>query len=133
MCQVLREEIDKASQGIKNTLFGKYALTRYLLMYVVRELLEEDAVGAEAIGSPDKFVRSEDNRAKFRKCIRTLLNDVVIDINAEVKEYGNDFDYRGKLREEAWVTDLVKTMVTDYRKQVARERIPSFSQDWESE
>ena len=133
LCQVLREEIDKASQGIKNTLFGKYALTRYLLMYVVRELLEEDAVGAQAIGSPDKFVRSEDNRAKFRKCIRTLLNDVVIDINAEVKQYGDDFDYRGKLREEAWVTDLVKTMVTDYQKQVARERIPSFSQDWESE
>ena len=125
MCQVLREEIDKASQGIKNTLFGKYALTRYLLMYVVRELLEEDAVGAQAIGSPDKFVRSEDNRAKFRKCIRALLNDVVIDINAEVKQYGDDFDYRGKLREEAWGTD--------YQKQVARERIPSFSQDWESE
>ena len=122
-----------ASRSIKNTLVGKYALTRYLLMYVVRELLEEDAVGAQAIRCPDEFVRLEGKRDRFRKCIRTLLKDVVIDINAEVKQYGDDFDYRGKLREEAWVTDLVKTIVTDYQKQVARERIPSFSQDWESE
>ena len=133
LCQVLREEIDEVSRDINNSLFGKYVLTRYLLMYIVRELLEEDASGKEAVRNAKTFVRSKDKRDRFRKCIRTLLKDVVIDLNAEVKEHGEDFDYRGKLRDEAWVTNLSKTIVTDSQKQVSRGRIPSFSQDWEAQ
>lgn len=133
MCQVIREESDVASGKIKNTLFGKYALTRYLLMYVVREILEEDELGAETIRQPEHFVRSEIDRAVFKSCINTLLKDVVIDLNDEVKQFGDDFDYRGRLRDEKWVKSLTRTIVTGYQKQVSRNRIPSFKKDWETE
>ena len=130
MCHVIREAADSASKQIKNTLFGKYVLTRYLLMYIAHEILEGDDSGVEAIRNPAGFVRDETSRVRFRRCINTFLNDVVIDLNAEVKQYGDDFDYRGKLRDEKWVEDLRRTVVTDYQKQVVRERIPSFGQDW---
>ena len=131
LCQVLREEIDAVSKDITNSLLGKYVLTRYLLIYIVRELLEDDPLGKRVIINPKEFVRSEDNRCRFRKCIQTLLQDIVIDLNAEVKEYGDDFDYRGRLRDDEWVTNLSKTIVSGYQKQVSRNRITSFSQDWE--
>jgi hypothetical protein len=54
----------------------------------------------------------------------------VIDVNAEVDALGDDFDYRGKLRDEAWVKDLKKEVVTNYQKGVTRGRIKSFEREW---
>ncbi len=132
LCQVLREEIDNVSRDITNSLLRKYVLTRYLLMYLIREILEKDTLGKRAIRNAKDFVRTEGKRNKFRKCIQTLLKDVMIDLNSEVEDAGDDFDYRGKLRDEDWVFHLGKTIVTGYQKQVSRKRITSFSQDWEA-
>ena len=131
LCQVLREEIDSISPLIDNSLLGKYVLTRYLLMYIVRRLLEGDRIGKEIAIKPECFVRSEDRRNRFRSCVRTLLKDVVVDLNGEVAEYGDELDYRGKLRDKDWVVDLSKSVINGYQKQVSRGRIPSFSEDWE--
>lgn len=134
MLHIVREEIDsRLKNSIQNTLVGKYVLTRYLMMYVVREVLENDEIGQRVIKWPKEFVRSVDMRNRFRLCVRKLLQDVAIDLNAEVKELGDDFDYRGRLRDEKWVKELRKTLVSDYQKQVARDRIPSFTSDWESQ
>ena len=133
MCQVLREEINNVSMDITNSLFAKYVLTRYLLIYLVRKLLEVDPLGKQVIANPVSFVRSEDKRNRFRKCIQILLKDIVVDLNYEVKDSGDDFDYRGKLRDEEWISGLSKNIVTDYQKRVSRERATSFSQDWEEQ
>ena len=133
MLHVVREEIDaQLRSAIENTLVGKYVLTRYVMMYIVREILENDAVGEDVILNPEAFVRKEERREKFRKCVRNLLQDVAIDLNAEVEDYGDDFDYRGRLRDEDWVKKLRRTIVADYQKQVARGRVPSFESDWKA-
>jgi len=54
----------------------------------------------------------------------------VIDLNAEVAQLGDEFDYRGKLRDEVWVKDLAHRIVAEYTKLVARNRINSFGQDF---
>ena len=42
MLHTLREEIDAvAKNDIQNSLFGKYVLTRYFLMFVIRYVLED--------------------------------------------------------------------------------------------
>ena len=131
MLHVVREEVDgQLKSAIQNTLVGKYVLTRYVMMYFVREILESDSVGLDVIKSPETFVRTTERRAKFRECIRNLLQDVAIDLNAEVADYGEDFDYRGRLRDEEWVRSLRRTIAADYQKQVTRGRVPSFTSDW---
>jgi hypothetical protein len=55
---------------------------------------------------------------------------VIIDVNAEVEEYGDDFDYRGRLRDENWVKELSKQVVKDHLKQAHRKRVKSFSGEW---
>ena len=132
MLHICREIIDGIVEQINNTLFGKYVLTRYLLMYVLRGILESDPFGRQVIDSPGEFMRSDAKRSLFRSCVGTVLNDVVIDLNGEIDEHGEDFDYRGRLRDEEWVKEIGRTLVADYQKQVARGRIPSFEQDWES-
>jgi hypothetical protein len=56
---------------------------------------------------------------------------MVIDLNAEIDEYGDDFDYRDKLRDATWAKELSKKIVGDYQKLVNRGRIQSFKQTWE--
>ncbi len=57
---------------------------------------------------------------------------MIVDINGEVQEFGDDFDYRGRLRDAAWVKDLAKTVVGTYQKMVQRGRVPSLDQEWKA-
>ncbi len=131
MCQVIKEAIDAVEPEIENTLLARYRLTRYLLLYIIREILGNSETGTKALNDPKTFVRNPVDRKHFTVCIEAMLKDIVIDLNQEVKEFGDDFDYRGRLRDADWVRKMTKTLVTDHLKQVSRKRVPSFDQEWE--
>jgi AIPR protein len=130
LCQVIIDEIANGLPQLENQLAAKYVLIRYLLLYIVREIMEHDDVGRQAIANPTDFVRDATIREKFASCIRSIVEDLIIDLNGEIADYGEDFDYRDRLRDGAWVTDLRRTLVTGYLKQVQRKRIASMSEEW---
>ena len=132
LCHVIMEAIENELPELKNTLFARYVLTCYLLLYIVRQILNDDELFAEMNAHPDKFVRDKANRDRFRACVLTLVGDIIIDVNDEVDEYGDSFDYRDKLRDQDWVRALSKRVLTDYLKQVKRKRIKSFHEEWKS-
>jgi hypothetical protein len=117
---------------IENQLFGRYALARYLILYIVREILQSDEMLNEVSDDPLKFVRSETARANFRACVELLVNDIIGDLNDELKTVEENFDYRGKLRDQTWVQNLSRRIVGDHRKLVSRGLMPSFKQEWEN-
>jgi hypothetical protein len=77
-----------------------------------------------------KFVRDKNDRERFRKCIATILADVVIDLNSEIEAQGDNFYYRDRLRDSRWVSDISRRVVADYSRLVTRGRISSFSDEW---
>jgi hypothetical protein len=126
-----RPYIAAAIPKLNNTLFSKYALTKYMLLYVLRLLLEKDTpVGIDIINNPERYVAKKKSRETTLRCIDQVLNDVVTDLNAELDQVGDDFDYRGKLRDESWVKSIAHRLVADYIKLVSRNRIPSFSEEF---
>jgi hypothetical protein len=122
--------ITSSTEKIENKLFGKYALTKRAMLYMLRCILENDSLGKELIANPSPYVKSEKNRKYFATCINRIVNDIVIDLNAEVKELGPDFNYRGKFRDPDWVKNLSKDVVSSYLKLVQRDRLPSFESEW---
>jgi hypothetical protein len=130
LCQVLMDSILRAADRINNKLFGRYALTRFAFLYMLWLVMESDATGLQTIQHPDRFVREPSTRKLFGRCIDTIVGDIVIDVNAEVDALGDDFDYRGKLRDEEWVKALGKNVVGNYLKLVSRNRIPSLDSEW---
>jgi hypothetical protein len=132
LCQVIIDAIKNAVLNLENTLFGKYVLTRFLLLYIVRMLLDSEGLADEIALRPLTFVRAKSDRARFRKCLDTIVAEVTIDLNAEVKEYGDDFDYRDSLRSSEWVKKLASRVVADHLKLVTRNRIPSFKAEWDA-
>jgi AIPR protein len=130
LCQAIVEAIDAALPSIKNQLFARYRLTRYLFLYIARIILENDPLAEKILGNPKEFVRTDKARDHFRKCVAKIVGDVVVDLNAEVEEYGDDFDYRDKLRDQVWASELSKKVATDHLKLVKRGRINSFQDEW---
>ena len=130
LCQVIIEAINDASKTIKNTLFARYVLTRYFLLYCVRRILEADALAGQILRQPETFVRNDHNRDKFRNCVRRVVGDIVVDLNHEIADLGEDFDYRDKLRDAEWARQLSTSIVSSYKKLVERGRIQSFADDW---
>lgn len=130
LCEVIVEAVDEALPNVKNQLFARYRLTRYLFLYVVRVIVENDPLAKEILENPKRFVRTEKARDHFRECVRKIVGDLVVDLNAEVEEYGDDFDYRDKLRDATWVGELSKKVSADHLKLVKRGRIASFADEW---
>lgn len=132
LLQILKEEIDETREKqSENTLFWKHLLSRYLMLYLIREILESDEQGRRIIETPEIMTRHESERCRFRKCIKALLGDLVVDMNSEVGDEGENFDYRGKLRDEEWVKSIRRTLVNEYKKMVRRGRVPSFAEEWQ--
>jgi hypothetical protein len=130
LCEVILEAVDKTLPKIKNSLFGKYALTRHLLLYIVREILESDAMFSDISERPGQFVKILSDRDHFRACITRILDDVVIDLNSEMDGQGENFYYRDRLRDPRWVGEISRRVVADYSKLVQRGRISSFKDEW---
>ncbi len=130
-CHSLMQCIQEAIPRINNQLFGKYALTRYALLFILRLILEEDDVGREMIRRPADFVGLPEVQKRLGDCLRCIVNDIVIDVNGEVDPLGDNFDYRVKLREADWVKSLARAVVGNHLKLVQRGRIQSLKTEWE--
>ncbi|HEX8176986.1 MAG TPA: AIPR family protein [Pyrinomonadaceae bacterium] len=115
---------------LTNDLVAKYNLTPYVLVYIVRNILENDAMFTEITTHPEEFVRNEIDRERFKDCVRTILKDVIIDVNAKVEEYGENFDYRDRLRNSQWVKELNQEVVSIHLKLIKRGTIKSFGEEW---
>lgn len=131
LCQAIGEVIEEFTPKIEVRLFAQYLITKYFLTYVIRRILEKDELWEKINTVPAEFVRDPGDRQHFRQCLGTILGDLVVDLNSELNPLGQDFDYRDKLRQEKWVTDLASTLVKERDKQIIKRRTPKFADEWE--
>lgn len=129
--QVLDEVLTSKMIDIENQLIGRYALTKYALMYITKGILINDETGKLLIQAPDNFVKVVKSRTSLSEALSIIIDDIIIDLNAEVGDLDEDFDYKSSLRNDEWVKKLNRSIVSNYLKQIKRNRIPSFKEEWE--
>lgn len=132
LCHVIATRIDASKELINNKLFARYILTKYFLFYVLRLLFENDATAEKLINNPKKYVRKRADRKKLDKVIDALLGEIIIDLNSEIDQLKEDFDYRDKLRDEVWCSKLAHDIASTYKKLVDRKRLENFKQIFNS-
>lgn len=115
---------------LKNDLIGKYVLTRYLMVFVIRRILELDDTGNDMLANPAKYVQVLSDRTKFRKMMDSIVSGLIIDLDVETQELADDFDYRGKLRDKDYVLKLVSSLVATHRKDVMRKKALAVGEAW---
>lgn len=120
--------------ALDDKLLASYRLTRYFLLYLVREALELDGVGRAFCRDPSEFVADSAGRARLSGCLRNVVEDVIIDVNAVVKERAdanNPIDHKRELKSPNAVRELQRNIIPVYQKAIARGRVNSFGTDWE--
>lgn len=131
---VLLYEISQILRGklpeLKNQLVGKYLLTLFIMLFAIRRILEQDAVGQDIISSPYKYVRQQETRQKLKQLMVSIIADLIIDLDVETQDLAADFDYRGKLRDRDYVLGIVNNLLASHRKDVVRNKTLSIEQAW---
>jgi len=118
---------------LENQLMARYRLTRYFLLFLLRAVLEQDDVGKEFCRQPEVFLCAENGLSRIRTCAARVLEDIIIDLNAELRErdeQGNHFDYKRGLKSPNMVRGLERAITPQYQKAVSRGRATSFGQEW---
>lgn len=131
LIQIVNEALVDKIDDVENKLIARYALTKYALMYITRGILENDIVGKELFQNPESYVSTEKLRTALKEALLVIIDDIIIDLNAEVGDLAEDFDYKSSLRNEEWVKKLSRNIVSNYLKQIKRKRIPSFNEELE--
>lgn len=131
LIQIINEALVDKIEDIENKLIARYALTKYALMYITRGILENDDIGQKLIQNPEPYVSTKELRIALKEALKVIIDDIIIDLNAEVGDLAEDFDYKSSLRNDEWVKRLSRNIVSNYLKQIKRKRIPSFSEELE--
>jgi len=76
--------------SIDNQLFARYGLTRFLVLYLLREALETDELGKKCCLNPSTFVKQPQGKARFLESIDKVSQVVVQLIDGEVKRRDAD-------------------------------------------
>ncbi|WP_267422721.1 AIPR family protein [Methylobacterium sp. GC_Met_2] len=130
LLRVIDEEICDQLPKIKEELLAKYNLTRYMIMYILREIFLEDEAFNEILAKPADYMRDAAQRERFRRTISGFIGDIIIDINIESIEFDPEFDYRRALKDADWVRALTKNIKRDFQKSVLREKQDTFGTEW---
>ena len=118
---------------IENTMLASYRLTQYFLLHLLRQALELDGEGRSLCIDPKPYLRDTKGRDRIRACTNRIIKDIIIDLNAEVRERaesGQPLDYKRELKSPNSVRDLSRSIIPQYQKAVSRGRACSFGAEW---
>ncbi len=122
----LMDLVQERMPNIEYKPLSKYGLTRFFLLSVLADLLKKDAGCQAIVKSPNAIIGSA-NFAGFQAAIREVLNSMIIDLNYEVKERGDSFDYKGDLKSPAKIKELRSELLKSYEKELAKGKIKPLS------
>jgi hypothetical protein len=127
----LYKEIEQNLVQVKPELFAGYQITKFFLLYLLAEVLSEDEVGKKFCQKPEEFYKDANQKANLFRCIKTILADLIIDLNAEFQdEGGENFDFKATFKAPNSLRNLANRVIASHKKLIARGRTESFTQLW---
>lgn len=123
-----------ASMGkISEEMIAGYRLSRYFVLYLLRKVLEMDKLGIEFCTEPGAFYKVRNGGVRLEGCLGVILKDLMVDLNAELKERadkGKPFDYKRELKSPNAVRTFSMGILPMYEKALQRGRVDSFAKEW---
>jgi hypothetical protein len=119
---------------VKTSGLANLTLMKFYLLYLLRQAFNKDRLGAEFVRDPAPFVRRQEDRDHLGRCALEVLQDLKVDLEAEVEERESaqgPLDFKRLLKTEKEVRALTKDVMSGYIKAVRRHRSASFTELWE--
>jgi len=118
---------------MQNDLFAHYGLTKFLLLYLIREALETDEVGTELTINPSKFLSETRGLWRSQYAIGKLAQTLVRLLDAEINRRNtpeNPFDFKRELKSLTAVRDIRSTVISQYQIAIDSGLAPRFEDLW---
>ncbi len=124
---LLMERIQATAPLIDYKPLSKYGLTRFFLLSVLSELMRGDNIGKEIFQNP-KLLFDQEKLELFLDATQAILKAIIVDLNYEVNEMGEKFDYKGDLKSPVKLRELRATLLRSFEKDVARNKAASLAE-----
>jgi hypothetical protein len=124
---VIYDEVRKKLPSVESALMAKYGLTTFVLVYLVGLLMRETEEGTEILDDPLTTIRDNENR--FRAAVARLVDDILIDFNAYVREQEaalGYFDYKTSFKSQRAVEALADDVHRQHQRAVLRNEDIAF-------
>jgi hypothetical protein len=129
----LSELVSEALDQMTDRRVASYRLTRYFLLYCLREILSESRFGKQLIRNPEAYLGHK-TWGKISKFIEALLVGLVTDFEDEIapddieedddeEEDAADFDYKAELKSPNRVPVLARSLVKSYVRDLRRRKL----------
>ncbi|MDO6591444.1 hypothetical protein DS901_09790 [Loktanella sp. D2R18] len=131
LLHLIMQRIHYEIDGIEYKALSKYGLTRFFLLSVLRKILQIDDGATDVVKNPEKIISSE-TLEPLLEAISTTLKSIIIDLNYEIKDRGDTFDYKDELKNSSKVAELRSELLKSYEKELAKSKISPISSSLES-
>lgn len=124
-------ELVQAEMGtLENRPFASYTLTRFFLLDVIAQILRDDSVARGFLVDPAPLYKDPKLLADFEGNIAPILKGIIADVNFEISEQAEMFDYKSLLKNQQESLKLAKSLMATFRRDVARAKADTFTQVW---
>lgn len=118
---IIYEEVRKKLPNVENQLMASYGLTTFVLVYLVGLMMKDTESGTACLTEPLTVVR--DNESRFRHAVARLIDDILIDFNAYVREQEaatGYFDYKTSFKSQRAVEQLADDVHRQHQRAALR-------------
>lgn len=129
----LHSSVVRCIDDIENGVLASYRLTQYFVLYLLRQALELDKDGKEFCADPSKFLGDTKGRSRLKVCSDRIVKDLIIDLNAEVRDReqtGEKFDFKREFKSPNAIREISRSIIPQYQKAVSIGRACSFGMEW---
>lgn len=114
--------VEKNVEEIQNERVRRYALTRYFLLYCLRQALAENPVWDKIKADPT-YATDAKRLAPFEAAVDDILVGLISDLNGEIDDAGEAFDHKDVFKSPQKSKALARTIVDVYRKELKRKKV----------
>lgn len=123
----LMAEIMASMEAITNKPMSKYTLTRFVLLDVLAHIIRMYSEGRQFLAD-DNLIGDKDKKAEILATCRNIMAGVIVDLNYEVNQLGDSFDYKKEFKSPESIKEWRQVLLKSYQKDVARDKAPGFGE-----
>jgi hypothetical protein len=134
LAQIIAAQVSELIGRVTNERVRKYSLTKFILIYLIGELLRVEADGQKLLENPRPFLELDGVRnsaareQELLEKIKALTNLAITELNYFVEEKGGDaYDYKSEFKSEKQVGSIRKEVMKAYDKDKFTQRITAFT------
>ncbi len=113
----LNKVIEAELPNMSHAEFADYTQARFLLHYLVREVLDTDELGKQFVKEPAKFLHEADGRERFIKAIQPVVVALISITDADLKrrdDEGEEYDFKKELKSKTRIGEMRSRIVAGY-------------------